>query len=71
VRTATARDIESSRRSILERHSQFSQYYATDDEMQWDYYTVKGLALPRQVLKKIYYDNIVRWLPGAEKAFRQ
>jgi hypothetical protein len=39
--------------------------------MKWDYYTVKGLALPREVLQKIYYDNIVRWLPGAEKAFQK
>ena len=69
VKPATARDIESSRRSILDRHRQFSQYYATDAEMRWDYYTVRGLALPREVLQKIYYDNVVRWLPGAEKSF--
>lgn len=67
---ATTRDIESSRRSILGRDRQFSQYFATDDDMQWDYYTVKGLALPRDILRKIYYDNVVRWLPGAEKAFQ-
>lgn len=71
VRPATAKEIESSRRSILERHRQFSLYYATDDDMQWDYYTVRGLALPQQVLRKIYYDNIVQWLPGAEEAFQQ
>ena len=67
---ATPREIESRRRSVLDRDRQFSRYYATDDDMRWDYYTVKGLALPREVLRKIYYDNVVRWLPGAEKAFQ-
>jgi predicted TIM-barrel fold metal-dependent hydrolase len=71
VKAVTARDIESSRRSILDRHRQFSRYYATDDEMTWDYYTARGLALPWEVLQKIYYANIVRWLPGAEKAFQK
>jgi len=71
VQKARAREIESSRRSILERHRQFFQYYATDDEMQWDYYTVRGLALPKEVLQRVFYDNIVQWLPGAEKAFQK
>jgi len=71
VQKARAREIESSRRSILERHRQFFQYYATDDEMQWDYYTVRGLALPKEVLQKVFYDNVVQWLPGAEKAFQK
>ena len=71
IKPVTEQEIESSRRSILDRHRQFSRYYATDDQMKWDYYTVKGLALPREVLQKIYHDNIVRWLPGAGKAFQK
>ncbi|MHC4120232.1 MAG: amidohydrolase family protein [Planctomycetota bacterium] len=71
VRKATAREIESSRRSILDRHRQFFRYYATDDEIPWDYYTVRGLALPKEVLQQVFYDNVVRWLPGAEKAFQK
>ena len=67
----TTKDAESSRRSILERNKQFFQYYATDDEIQWDYYTVRGLALPKEVLQKVFYDNVVQWLPGAEKAFQK
>ncbi|MCP4263462.1 MAG: amidohydrolase family protein [Planctomycetes bacterium] len=67
----TIQDMESDRRSILERNKQFFQYYATDDEMQWDYYTIRGLALPKEVLQKVFYDNVVLWLPGAEKAFRK
>jgi hypothetical protein len=67
----TIRDTETSRRSIIERHKEFFQYYATDDEMQWDYYTVRGLALPKEVLQKVFYDNIVQWLPGADKAFQK
>jgi len=68
---ATTRDMESSRRSILERNKINFRYYATDDEIQQGYYKVKGLALPKEVLQKVFYDNVVRWLPGAEKAFQK
>lgn len=67
----TARQIQSNRRMILERNRQFFRYYATDDEIKWDYYTVKGLALPKEVLQKVFYDNIVKWIPGTDKAFQE
>jgi hypothetical protein len=27
---------------------------------------VEGLNLPRSVLKKLYHDNAVRWIPGID-----
>ncbi len=65
----TPRDIESSIKSIMDRHEQFFQYYATDDEMPLGNYTVKGLALPEEVLNKIFYGNAVRWVPGVNNDF--
>lgn len=42
------------------------RYLSTDDTMSVPELrkAVKGLALPRGVLEKIYYRNAVKWLPG-------
>ncbi len=75
------KDIEKSRNHILERYDLFSRYYATEEEIPWGSYvhggkpypkatySVTGLALPKEVLKKLYYDNAVKWLPGINKDF--
>ncbi len=77
----TDEDIEESKRSILDRHDLFFRYYATDEEIPWGNhviggkplpeptYTVKGLALPKEVLDKVFYKNAVKWFPGVEKNF--
>jgi predicted TIM-barrel fold metal-dependent hydrolase len=77
----TREDIEDSRRSILDRHDLFFRYYAGADEIPWGNYviggkplpeptyTVQGLALPRNVLDKIFYQNAVEWFPGVEKSY--
>jgi len=77
----TKEEIEDSRRSILDRHDLFFRYYAGADEIPWGNYviggkplpeptyTVQGLALPREVLDKIFYKNAVKWFPGVEKSF--
>lgn len=69
------------KRRIKERNAQFARYLATDDEIPFgdllsndkpvpevEYY-VTGLALPENVLKKVYYDNVLRWFPGAGKNY--
>ncbi len=77
----TAEDIEESRRSILDRHDLFFRYYATDEDIPWGNhviggkplpeptYTIKGLALPKEVLDKVFYKNAVKWFPGVEKDY--
>jgi predicted TIM-barrel fold metal-dependent hydrolase len=40
------------------------RYFATDDTFEYLGHTVQGLNLPRPVLKKLYHDNAVRWIPG-------
>lgn len=77
----TREDIEDSRRSILDRHDLFFRFYAGTDEIPWGNYviggkplpeptyTVQGLALPRNVLDKIFYQNAVEWFPGVEKSY--
>jgi predicted TIM-barrel fold metal-dependent hydrolase len=40
------------------------RYFSTDDLFDYRGRRVEGLNLPRAVLKKLYHDNAVRWIPG-------
>ena len=44
------------------------RYFATDQEIEIPEikanFKVRGLALPASILKKIYYENAVKWFPG-------
>lgn len=40
------------------------RFLATTDTVEYNGRTYQGLALPADVLKKIYHDNAVRWFPG-------
>lgn len=42
------------------------RYFATDDSFEYLGIKVEGLDLPRSVLKKIYRDNAVHWIPGID-----
>jgi predicted TIM-barrel fold metal-dependent hydrolase len=42
------------------------RYFATDDTFEYHGHKVKGLNLPRPVLKKVYHDNAVHWIPGID-----
>jgi predicted TIM-barrel fold metal-dependent hydrolase len=40
------------------------RYFSTIDTFVYDDHEVQGLGLPHDVLKKLYHDNAVRWIPG-------
>jgi predicted TIM-barrel fold metal-dependent hydrolase len=42
------------------------RYFATRDAFQYMGQEVVGLGLPPSVLRKLFHDNAVRWLPGAD-----
>lgn len=42
------------------------RYFATDDSFEYHGHKVEGLNLPRSVLKKLYHDNAVHWIPGID-----
>jgi predicted TIM-barrel fold metal-dependent hydrolase len=46
------------------------RYFATDDTFEYLGSKVEGLNLPRPVLKKLYHDNAVRWIPGIDASPR-
>jgi predicted TIM-barrel fold metal-dependent hydrolase/DNA-directed RNA polymerase subunit H (RpoH/RPB5) len=40
------------------------KFFATDQTVEYKGHRTQGLALPEPVLRKIFHDNAVRWLPG-------
>jgi hypothetical protein len=40
------------------------KYFATDEWIEYKGKKYRGLALPRPILRKLYHDNAVRWVPG-------
>jgi len=44
------------------------RYFATDQIVQFKEHKVQGLDLPKRVLRKLYHDNAVRWLPGIQRS---
>lgn len=40
------------------------RYFATSATFDYEGHRVQGLALPESVLRKLYHDNAVRWIPG-------
>jgi predicted TIM-barrel fold metal-dependent hydrolase len=43
------------------------RYFATKQPVEFPGRKVTGLALPEAVLKKIFHDNAVRWVPGLKR----
>jgi len=40
------------------------RYFATEETVEFQGRNVKGLALPQAVLRKLYRDNALNWVPG-------
>jgi predicted TIM-barrel fold metal-dependent hydrolase len=40
------------------------RYFSGDADVKFEQGTTKGLHLPREVLRKLYHDNAVKWIPG-------
>ena len=46
------------------RYARDWRYFAGDSDVKFDQGTTKGLHLPKDVLRKLYHDNAVKWFPG-------
>jgi predicted TIM-barrel fold metal-dependent hydrolase len=44
------------------------KYFATDQTVEYRGHFIKGLQLPLPVLRKLYHDNALRWIPGMDGA---
>jgi hypothetical protein len=78
----SSEQINSMKQNYLRRHDFFMRYYASDEIFPWannirsgkpvpeTEYTVQGLALPEEVLEKVYYQNAVKWFPGIDREYK-
>jgi predicted TIM-barrel fold metal-dependent hydrolase len=57
-------DEEKAWASVSRRLEEEWQFFASDAEMTYRNRPVRGLGLPETVLRKIFYENPVRWFPG-------
>jgi predicted TIM-barrel fold metal-dependent hydrolase len=60
----TPAEVASEKQTLLERYRSDIAYYATDQEIARPNYIARGLALPESILRKVFYENAVRWIPG-------
>jgi predicted TIM-barrel fold metal-dependent hydrolase len=63
-RPSTAEEREAFVRALEESYRTDFLYYAGDSELEYRGQTVRGLALPREVLEKLYHGNAERVIPG-------
>jgi hypothetical protein len=40
------------------------KYFATGETLDYHGQKIRGLALPNSVLRKLYHDNAIKWVPG-------
>jgi predicted TIM-barrel fold metal-dependent hydrolase len=57
-------------RAVTQMESSYAadwRYFATRENLTYPHRKVEGLGLPKNILRKIYHDNAVRWFPGILK----
>jgi predicted TIM-barrel fold metal-dependent hydrolase len=57
-------DAASVLKEFAARYARDWKYFAGDANVKFEHGTTKGLHLPREVLRKLYHDNAVKWFPG-------
>ena len=57
-------DVEPSIADWQKRLAEDWRYFSTADTFNYDGHMVTGLQLPMPVLRKLYHDNAVHWIPG-------
>lgn len=57
-------DAAAAARSLRITHERDWRFFASADMMEYDGRPTQGLALPDSVLRKIFRENALRWLPG-------
>ena len=62
-------EINKIKEQLLSQYDKDLNYLATDQEFTIRDYKVRGLALPEEVLRKIYFNNSVSWVKGIDKNF--
>jgi predicted TIM-barrel fold metal-dependent hydrolase len=53
-----------------EEYARDWKFFATGETLSYDGHTVRGLALPAPVLRKLFHDNALVWIPGLSNSER-
>lgn len=51
-------------KEFADRYERDWRYLSGDADVKFEQGSTKGLHLPKEVLRKLYHDNAVRWIPG-------
>jgi predicted TIM-barrel fold metal-dependent hydrolase len=57
-------DVSDATRSWENTYAFDWRFFATNDTLQYKDRKLQGLSLPAPILRKLYHDNAVRWIPG-------
>lgn len=49
-----------------EEYARDWKYFATAETLEYNGHKIQGLALPQPILRKLFHDNAVKWVPGIE-----
>ena len=60
-------DTEKALRKWTDTFERDWKYFSSDEIVQFKEQNIRGLNLPRKVLRKLFHDNAVRWLPGIQQ----
>jgi predicted TIM-barrel fold metal-dependent hydrolase len=58
---------EAAKDAVSEWEGQYAldwRYFSTNDWLEYSNHKIQGLGLPDAVLRKLYHENAVRWIPG-------
>ena len=53
-----------------EEYARDWKFFATDETLTYDGHAVRGLALPAPVIRKLFHDNALIWIPGLSNSSR-
>jgi predicted TIM-barrel fold metal-dependent hydrolase len=57
-------DAAAAARSMQSTHDRDWQFFSTGDVMDYNGHQTRGLQLPADILRKLFRENALRWLPG-------
>src|SRR5574340_1082578 len=60
----TARDEESAWNALQSTYERDWRLFSSGEQMQYGNREIQGLALPEAALRKIFFENALRWVPG-------
>ena len=63
-------ELENLKTELLSQYEEDFKYFSTEQEFSQGDYKVRGLALPEEILDKIYFENSVSWIPGIDFGFK-